>query len=59
MSDSKVKSELKIKQEASPSLNGIRENADESFKDVIKKVGINEFYTQLDSKQKYNKRSRL
>ena len=61
MVGSKVKSEntkdskLKIKQEKGPSLNAIRENADESFKDVIKKVGINEFYTKLDSKQRYNK----
>lgn len=45
----------KLKIEEGPSLNDLRENSDQSFKDVIKDLSINEFYTKSDSKQKYNK----
>jgi len=61
MDKSKVKIEdmkVKIKKEdieKGPTLNGLRENSSQSFKDVIKDVGINEFYTQPDSKKQYNK----
>ena len=61
MDKSKVKikdTKGKIKQEDTekgPTLNGLRENSSQSFKDVIKDVGINEFYTQPDSKKRYNK----
>ena len=57
MSKSKVKSEdKKVKTEdKGPTLNAVRENASQSFKDVIKDIGINEFYTKADTKQKYNK----
>jgi transposase InsO family protein len=61
MDKSKVKIEdtkVKIKKkdtEKGPTLNGLRENSSQSFKDVIKDVGINEFYTQPDSKKRYNK----
>lgn len=59
MSESKVKIEdkkVKIKTEdTGPTLNGLRENSSQSFKDVLKDVGINEFYTKADTKQKYNK----
>ena len=57
----KIKKEdtkVKIKKEDTekgPTLNGLRENSSQSFKDVIKDVGINEFYTQPDSKKRYNK----
>lgn len=59
MSDSKVKTEkkkVKIKSKiGGPTLNGLRENSKRSFKDVIKDIGINEFFTKQDTKQKYNK----
>lgn len=70
MNKSKVKTEdtkvnikkedtkVKIKTEDTekgPTLNGLRENSSQSFQDVIKDVGINEFYTQPDSKKRYNK----
>lgn len=50
--DKKVKLKSKI---GGPTLNGLRENSSRSFKDVIKDVGINEFFTKADTKQKYNK----
>lgn len=50
--DTKVKLKAKI---GGPTLNGLRENSSRSFKDVIKDVGINEFFTKADTKQKYNK----
>jgi hypothetical protein len=61
--DTKVKikkedTKVKIKTEDTgkgPTLNGLRENSSQSFQDVIKDVGINEFYTQPDSKKRYNK----
>lgn len=56
---SKLKAEEKkkvnIKTEKGPSLNDLRENSDQSFKDVIQDLSINEFYTKADTKQKYNK----
>ena len=55
---SKFKSEekkVKIKTETGPSLNDLRENSKQSFKEVIKDLSINEFYTKADAKQKYNK----
>jgi len=50
------KKDVKVKTEdTGPSLNDLRENSDQSFKDVIKDLSINEFYTKQDTKQKYNK----
>ncbi len=51
MSKSKVKTEKK----KGTTLNDLRINKSQSFKDVIKNVGINEFYTKADKKQQYNK----
>ena len=55
--DKKVKSEVKVKiEDSKPTLNGLRENSQEDFKDVITKLGIDEFYTKAETKQKqYNK----
>jgi hypothetical protein len=58
MSDSKAKiknKKGKSKIKSGPTLNGLRENSSRSFKDVIKDIGINEFFTKADTKQKYNK----
>jgi hypothetical protein len=55
MSDSKVKNKKKKVKVGGPTLNSLRENSSRSFKDVIKDVGINDFFTKADSKQKYNK----
>lgn len=55
---SKSKSDEKkivVKEEKGPSLNDLRENNDTSFKDVIKDLSINEFYTKADVKQQHNK----
>lgn len=57
MSESKAKNEKKkVKSKVNgPTLNSLRENSSRSFKDVIKDIGINEFFTKADTKQKYNK----
>jgi hypothetical protein len=54
----KDEKKVKIKSEvapALPTLNSVRENNDQSFKDVVKDLSINEFYTKADTKRKYNK----
>jgi hypothetical protein len=52
----KVEKKVKIKTEdKGPTLNALRENSDQSFKDVVQDLSINEFYTKADVKQKYNK----
>lgn len=58
MSDkNKVKSEEKMKiKEEKLTLNGLRENSKEKFKEVISKLGIDEFYTKSDVKQKVYKK---
>jgi hypothetical protein len=57
MSKSKAKTEeKKIKsKDKGPTLKGLRENSSQSFKDVIKDLGTNEFFTKADMKKKYNK----
>lgn len=53
---SKVKTEKKVKTEDKDlTLNDLRENSSQSFKDVIKDLSINEFYTKADKKKQYNK----